>query len=753
MKKLIVLYTFLFLSVSSLWAITPIDGLLERIDKGASKKFAIELKRGSADFFELDQKGKKVVVRGNNYVNIASGINWYLKYYAGIQLTWNQMHATLPSVLPAVQKKERHETNLSLRYDFNYCTFSYSMPFWGWDRWQEEIDWMALHGINMPLAAVGYECVWKNVMEKLGYSRKDIDDFIAGPAFLAWWEMNNLEGWGGPNPDSWYEQQEALQKQIIRRMKELDIHPVLPGYSGMVPSKYMQQSDAEVGNEDNGESSISTVQLWNGFTRPGILMPTDPRFQEFADLFYEESVRLFGKADYYSMDPFHEAKNLPADLDLKQCFRAIFNAMKKANPNALWVCQGWSENPRQEMLDEMKPGEVLFLDLFSECRPMWGAPSIWYKEKGYEGHNWLFCLLQNFGANIGLHGRMDELIDNFYLTKTHPLAMQLKGIGLTMEGSETNPVMYELMCELPWRAQKFTKEEWVSNYVKARYGLNLDSSVEESIQQAWKILSDNIYNCPPSNNQQGPHESIFCSRPSLDCFQASSWSKMQNYYDPTTTREAAAYLVKISDELKGNANFEYDLIDVVRQAIADRARIVYNQTVADFKSFDKKRFRQDSQEFLKLLLLQDKLLAALPDFKVGRWIEMARAKGITPEEKDHYEWNARVQITTWGNRYCADTGKLRDYAHKEWNGLLKDFYYPRWVKYWQTLQDELDGKLPVLPVGNSSWLKYCQDNPALTIDWYAMEEPWTLAHNVYSAKGEGSPVEIAKEVFHSAFNE
>lgn len=25
--------------------------------------------------------------------------------------------------------------------------------------------------------------------------------------------MNNLEGWGGPNPDSWYEQQEALQKR------------------------------------------------------------------------------------------------------------------------------------------------------------------------------------------------------------------------------------------------------------------------------------------------------------------------------------------------------------------------------------------------------------------------------------------------------------------------------------------------------------------------------------------------------------
>lgn len=747
MKKYLLLLIALVATVS--YAATPIDGLLERIDKGASKKFIIEQKKSDIDFFELDQRGKKVVVRGNNYVNIASGINWYLKYYAGVQLTWNCMQAELPAVLPPVTKKERHETNLSLRYDFNYCTFSYSMAFWDWERWEKEIDWMALHGINMPLAAVGYECVWKNIMERLGYSKKDIDEFIAGPAFLAWWEMNNLEGWGGPNPDSWYTQQEALQKKIIKRMKELHIHPVLPGYSGMVPSKFMAANENDNENQnkiDNGESSISTVQLWNGFTRPGILMPTDPRFQQFSDLFYEESVRMFGKADYYSMDPFHEAANLPADLDLDACFKAVNAAMKKANPKATWVCQGWSENPRPEMLNAIEPGDVIFLDLFSECRPMWGAPSLWYKENGYEKHNWCFCLLENFGANIGLHGRMDQLIENFYMTKGHPKAEHLIGMGLTMEGSETNPIMYELMCELPWRPEQFTKEEWVKGYVKARYGVD-----DPKIQEAWQILAKEIYNCPRTCNQQGPHESIFCSRPSLDCFQASSWSKMSNYYDPTTTADAARLMVSVADKYKGNNNFEYDLVDILRQAIADQARIVYNQAVADFKSFDKKRFSTDTKEFLNLLLLQDKLLKTRSEFRVGHWTEQAKKIGNTQEEKDLYEWNARVQITTWGNRYCADTGKLRDYAHKEWEGILKDFYYPRWVKYWSVLQDQIDGKAPVLPVGNSSWLKNCQDNPALNIDWYAMEEPWTLDHTPYAAEGEGDVVAVAKEVFAEAF--
>ena len=32
---------------------------------------------------------------------------------------------------------------------------SYSMAYWDWDRWEAEIDWMALQGINLPLAFTG----------------------------------------------------------------------------------------------------------------------------------------------------------------------------------------------------------------------------------------------------------------------------------------------------------------------------------------------------------------------------------------------------------------------------------------------------------------------------------------------------------------------------------------------------------------------------------------------------------------------
>ena len=266
-------------------AASPIEGLLERIDKGASRKFVIEQVKSPVDFFELDQKGDKVVIRGNNYVSIATGLNWYLKYHAGIHLSWNGMQAELPEVLPAVKLKERHETDMKYRYDFNYCTFSYTMAFWDWARWEKEIDWMALHGINLPLAMVGTDGVWFNVLSKLGYTKEEINEFIAGPGFQAWWLMNNLEGWGGPNPDSWYKQQIALQQQIVKRMREYGIEPVFPGYSGMVPHNAKEKLGL----------NVSDPGLWNGYRRPAFLQPTDPRFEEIASVFRAEGVEDFMK--------------------------------------------------------------------------------------------------------------------------------------------------------------------------------------------------------------------------------------------------------------------------------------------------------------------------------------------------------------------------------------------------------------------------------------------------------------------------
>ena len=711
---------FLIFMVLSVWGLAgqanPVERLLERIDRGASDKFKIEVVPSSKDFFELDQAGTRVVVRGNNYVSLATGVNWYLKYYAGVHLCWNNMKACLPEKLPEVKQKERHETDLPYRYDFNYCTYSYSMAFWDWDRWEKEIDWMALHGVNMPLAITGMETVWFKVLKQLGYSKEEINRFIAGPGFLAWWYMNNLEGWGGPNPDSWYKQQEELQHKILNRMYELGMEPVFPGYAGMVPANAGEKLGLDVA--DPGK--------WCGFRRPGFLQPTDPAFLRIASLYYTEMRRLYGKARFFSIDPFHEGGNTRG-VDLAATGEAILKAMKQSNPEAVWVIQAWQANPRPAMIDGLKAGDLMVLDLSSENRPMWGdKESPWYREKGYKQHEWLYCMLLNYGGNVGIYGRMDRILNSFYLARGHENGKTLRGVGMTMEGIENNPVMYELLMELPWRPERFSKDEWLEGYVKARYGVD-----DPKLQAAWKIMAATAYNCP--GIREGTTESVFCARPAEDVHSASSWGSSKLYYQPEEFRKAAGYMLEVAEKYRGNNNFEYDLVDVVRQTIADRGNELQKDITAAYRAKNQKSFQALSRQFLDLLLLQDRLLSTRPEFMVGSWLQQARKIGAGPEEKQLYEWNARTQITVWGDRTAANQGGLHDYAHREWAGLLKDFYYPRWKYWFGELQKRLDGKEPQ------------------QIDWFALEEPWTHQQNEYPSLPQADPVTTAKEVFSRVF--
>lgn len=706
----------MFVLITGMLNASPVHELLERIDPGASRKFKMEVREGEKDFFELDQEGEQVVVRGNNYVSIATGINWYLKYYAHIHLSWNRMKAKLPEVLPPVLRRERHETGQKYRYYLNYCTHSYSMAFWDWERWEQEIDWMALHGVNLVLSITGMEAVWYNMLEQLGYGKKEIGEFIAGPAFLAWWHMNNLEGWGGPNPASWYKEQIRLQQRILNRLQQLGIDPVFPGYAGMLPHDAKEKLGLNVA--DPG--------MWCGYKRPAFLQPSDPAFNRIASLYYAEVERLFGKAKFFSMDPFHEGGNTK-NVNLEEAGETILKAMKKANTEAVWVIQAWGKNPRPAMIENLEAGDLLVLDLWSENEPMWGDPdSPLYRETGFGKHNWLYCMLLNFGGNVGLHGRMDNVINGFYKARESRQEATLQGVGITMEGIANNPVMYELLLELPWRPERFQKEEWIKDYIKARYGKE-----NGQLAEAWSVLIRSVYNCPLV--QQGTSESLFCARPSETPESASTWGTAGLYYYPLETQKAAEKMLAVADQYKSQPNFCYDLVDVLRQAVADKGKEVWKQVMETYRKRDKAAFEKESRVFLKLILAQDSLLSVCPGFMLGNWLEEAKRKGGTEEEKQLYEWNARTQITTWGNREAADDGGLHDYSHREWAGLLKDFYYPRWKTYFENLKKRLEGK------------------EEEEIDWYLLEEAWTRERKVYPVVPQGEVVQRAQEIYQEVF--
>ena len=512
--------------------------------------------------------------------------------------------------------------------------------------------------------------------------------------------MNNLVVLSGTNPDSWYKQQEALQKKIVSRMRELGIEPVFPGYAGMVPRNIGEKLGYQIA--DPGK--------WCGFPRPAFLSSEDEHFDSFAAMYYEELEKLYGKAKYYSMDPFHEGGNTEG-VDLAKAGTSIMKAMKKANPEAVWVIQAWQANPRPAMIDVLNAGDMLVLDLYSEKRPQWGdSDSMWYREKGFGKHDWLYCMLLNFGGNVGLHGRMNQLVNGYYDACAHVNGKRMRGVGATPEGIENNPVMFELLYELPWRAERFSPDVWLQGYLKARYGGELSPEVME----AWRALEHTVYNASKNSPGEGTLESLLCARPGFHLDRTSTWGYSKLFYSPDSTSKAADLMLSVAEQYKGNNNFEYDLVDIVRQSNADKGNALLDEISQSYDRKDKENFRKQTQQFLELILSQDSLLSTRKEFSVSSWLTAARSLGNTDAEKKLYEWNASALITVWGDSIASNQGGLHDYSHREWSGLLKDLYYLRWKTFFEQKQQELEGKAS-----------------GEVINFYGMEKAWAEKAHEY----------------------
>ena len=677
------------------------------------------------DIFIITSKDDRPCVKGNSVLAITTGINWYFNHYAHINISWSQLNVDdIENYdFPLPEKEEIHVCDADYRYYLNYCTFSYSMSVWTWERWEQEIDWMALHGINMPLQIVGLDVVWMRLLtEHYGYTFDEANEFIAGPCFQAWWGMNNLEGWGGKNPDWWYERQTILARKICDRMRELGIQPVLPGFSGMVPSNFTDKTGI----------SSNSQGLWCGFKRPHILNPNTEDFKIMAARYYKILEEVMGTSTYYSMDPFHEGANTNG-IDVPAAYKAIADAMYEANDDIdeKWVIQYWQWNSDQyHVLDQVKKGDLIILDLFST------AHTHFQEYKGYEA---VYCMLPNFGGRSGFMGRFNGVIEGYFENKK--MYPNIKGIGATPESIGSVPVLYDILFELPWHETKPDAKEWMRNYTISRYG------VESTLaQEAWELLRNSALNCETA--LQGPHEAVTCARPSLNVDRVSSWGGTEIFYDAKDVAEAANKLLEA--DLEGE-NYYYDLVDIWRQAMTDKAYYLLKEInslyqmselvegidsemvistnsitsgIRDSLTFIKKR-----DEFLKIINDIDRLLNTNKHFMLGTWTEMARAiadeaEGTTESDKDWLELNnARTLITTWGDEVNANQGGLRDYSYRQWGGMMKDFYLPRWEYFF-------NNNMTSPPEG-----------------WFEMERKWALDKKMrYSDKPQGNTIKVLNEI-------
>ena len=606
------------------------------------------------DAFTLESRDGKVIIGGNNANSMAVGLNRYLNRYCKVTVSWYAgVPMELPDVLPDVPAPERITSRVPQRFFLNYCTWGYTMPFWQWRDWERFIDWMALNGVNLPLAITGQEAVWYNVWTKLGMTDKQVRSYFTGPAYLPWHRMANIDGWCGPLPKEWLENQTALQQRIVERERALNMRPVLPAFAGHVPGALRELFP---------DADIQALGGWAGFDeqyRTYFLNSEDPLYTRIQRLFLEEQTRLFGTDHIYGIDPFNEVDPPSFEPDyLNKVSRHIYESLTAVDPDAEWLQMAWflyyqrkdyTPERTRAMLTGVPQGKMTMLDYYCEYKEMWR------EHEGFYGQPFIWCYLGNFGGNTNVQGRVKEAGERIERALAE-CGDNLVGIGSTLEGLDVQQFPYEYILEKAWDFAK--TDEQVVNELADRHAGHQDSHARE----AWRLLYDNVLDITPSNFAAP----LPCSYPAMD---KESRTVKYNPRDLLAVWDALLAQDRVTTDA-----MTIDLIWVGRQLLGDLFLVEKQALDKAYRQLDKEGVFTHSGLMIELLSDLDDLNSHHPHATLAHWLRQARKMGKTTEVKDYYEMNAKRLITTWG-------GSLNDYACRNWNGLMWNYYANRWEIY------------------------------------------------------------------------
>ncbi|KAK9107947.1 hypothetical protein Syun_023958 [Stephania yunnanensis] len=704
----------------------------------------------------------EIRIAGVSGVEISVGLHWYLKHWCGAHISWDKTGGIQLSSVPRPGFLPRVEAAGVLvrrpvpwNYYQNAVTSSYTFAWWDWNRWEKEIDWMALQGVNLPLAFTGQEAIWKKVFQLFNISSSDLNDFFGGPAFLAWSRMGNLHGWGGPLPESWFDQQLFLQKKILNRMYELGMTPVLPAFSGNIPAALR-----------NRFPSAKITRLGNWFTVGNdprwcctyLLDATDPLFVEIGKTFIRQQIKEYGRSGHiYNCDTFDE--NTPPLDDpeyISSLGAAIYKAMQSGDDEAVWLMQGWlfSYDPfwkppqMKALLHSVPIGKLIVLDLFAEVKP------IWITSEQFYGVPYIWCMLHNFAGNIEMYGVLDAIASGPVEARKSENSTMV-GLGMSMEGIEQNPVVYDLMAEMAFQHEKLDVKMWIGLYPKRRYG-----KVHSLILESWNILYHTVYNCTdgaydknrdvivafpdidpsliplvemPSSEKLGLLKHKVSRRSPLKDLR-DSYQKPHIWYSTTDVIHALKLFLASGDELSASSTYRYDLVDLTRQALAKYANQVFLKIIEAYQLKNVLEVTFYSQLFLNLVKDMDTLLACHDGFLLGPWLESSKQLAQNLEQEKQYEWNARTQITMWFDNTEEEASLLRDYGNKYWSGLLSDYYCPRAAIYFKYLIESLE-KGHRFPLKN--WRR----------DWIKLTNDWQKSRSIFTSISEGDALKTSRWLY------
>ncbi|MFF4099585.1 alpha-N-acetylglucosaminidase [Streptomyces sp. NPDC001903] len=659
------------------------------------------------DRFTVSGRPGAVVVRGSTPATALTGVGWYLRNVARVDIGWpGDSLGALPDVLPGLPRPVTRTALVRHRYALNDTDDGYAGAYRTWEERLRQIDLLALHGINEVLVQVGAEYPYYAALRRHGYTAAELRAWIPGPAHQGWWLLQNLSGFGGPVGERLVEERAALGARVADELRALGMTPVLPGYFGTVPPGFADR---------NPGARVHPQGTWDGFARPDWLDPAGPVFADLAADYYAAQRARFGDSAMYRMSPLHEG-GTAASVDVRAAAGAVQRALDAAHPGAIWAVLGWQDDPTRELLSGVDTSRMLIVDGMSERYENLDRETSWAHTPYALG------TIHNFGGHTTIGANTGVWLRRFDAWRAKPDSA-LAGIAYMPEAGGVDPAAFALFTDLAWEPGPLDRKEWFAAYARRRYG-----GGDGYAAAAWEALRTGPYSTGTDSAQ--PQDGLFTARPSLTANRSSAWTPGGMRYPAASVRTALDALLKVSPRLRGSSAYRYDLVDTARQALANHSRVLLPRIRAAYGAEDLGRFRLLVGEWQR----DERLLAAVTGsdrhFLFGRWAAAARSWGADEAERDRLEYDARSLLTTWGARTASEPpSSLHDYANREWAGLLEEFYAPRWARYFDSLDRALVSGAAPRPV-----------------DWYAVEDAWAHRTTGHPTRPSGDPYALARAV-------
>jgi len=646
------------------WADT-VRGLAHRVLGSVSASISLTHLVADERSHEYEARRGALTIAATDGVSAAVALHHYLRDRCGLAVGWDT-----PLPLPVKSLPDcplsRGTARVSDGYYLNFCTFSYTMPYWDWPDWEREIDWMALHGITMPLALTGHEAVLHTAYSRLGLTDDEVRTFLGGPGYLPFQYMGCLDSFAGPLPTPWLDSHQTLGADVLRRERAFGMTPVLPAFTGHVPREL---APARVSSRD-----------WQGF-ETFVLDPTDPLYAQIGAEITRAQIELFGTDHLYAADPFIEM--IPVDADPAYpglVATATLAGLRAADPDAVWVMQAWPFSYQRDFwtddrvatfLDAIPDDRMVVADLWAERDPQW------QRFDQFAPKPWLWCALLNFG------GRTDPVADlravpaaiDAALSAPHPPT----GLGLSMEGTRNNPAFFELVADQVWNPVTDVAA-WLDAFVAQRYG-RADEPLT-GLRSAWHKLLATVYAATDICIFPERFHGVLTAKPSYrripdDLEEIRSEVEDALWYDPATLAAAWDQLIEVAerDGALVAGPLGHDLVEVgiaFMSRVADRC---YLEVVAESVRLGATSPAHLGR-FLDIFSDLDRVLATRREFTFRHWESKALEWATEPAGRDVLIDNARRIITAWSS---TDNPRLDDYAGRHWAGLVGGYYRDRWA--------------------------------------------------------------------------